>query len=129
MFRPQDIDKYNQDVAAWTKDTKNAALAELDKHGVVHSPKSKSPVPLRKALKTALRKNGGVTNRISFKIPRHAVFLHKGVGRGTTASQAGSTNRKAKPFLNPPIEQNIGKLAELVADHQGTMIVNALMIK
>lgn len=129
MFRPEDVDKYNQDVSTWTKETKDAALTELDKLGVVHSPKSKSPVPLRKALKTAMRKQAGVTNRISFKIPRHAVFLHKGVGRGTSISQAGTTNRKKKPFLNPPIEQNIGKLTEIVADHQGTMIVNALMIK
>jgi hypothetical protein len=127
MFRPQDIDAYNKDISEWTKETYGEALDELDRLGVVHSEKSKSPIPLRKAFKTSIRKNAGVANRISFKIPRHAVFVHKGVGRGAKAGQA--SNRKAKPFLNPPIEKNMGKLSDTVADHQGTMIVNALMIK
>ena len=127
MFRPEDIDAYNKDISEWTKETHADALEELDKLGVVHSPKSKSPVPLRQAFKTSIRKNAGVANRISFKVPRHAIFLHKGVGRGAKAGQ--TSNRKAKPFLNPPIEKNLGKLADTVADHQGNMIVNALMIK
>lgn len=129
MFRPQDVDAYNQEVSNWTKDTRQQAINELDALGVVHRPESRSPIPLRKALRTVVRKNVGVASRISFKIPRHAVFLHKGVGRGTKASQVGNTSRKAKPFLNPPIEKNLDKLAAIVADHQGTMVVNALMIK
>lgn len=129
MFRPEDVESYNSDVANWTKETLDAARNELDALGVVHSKKSKSPIPLKKALKTSLRKNAGVVDRISFKIPRYAVFLHKGVGRGTTISQVGTTNRKAKPFLNPPIEHNINKLVDIAADHQGTLVVNAIMIK
>lgn len=129
MFRPEDIDAYNNAVGDWTSDTKGQVISEMDALGIVHSEKSKSKVPAKKALRTALRKNAGVTNRISFKIPRHMVFVHKGVGRGTRISQVGTTKRKPKPFLNPVIEKNIGKLAEVVADHQGTMVVNALMIK
>jgi hypothetical protein len=129
MFRPEDVDAYNKDVSGWTKDTKAAVVSEMNALGIVHSENSKSPVSAQKALRTAIRKDAGVTNRVSFKIPRHMVFVHKGVGRGTRISQVGSTKRKPKPFLNPVIEKNIGKLGDIVADHQGTMIVNALMIK
>lgn len=129
MFRPEDIDAYNAAVGDWTADAKSQVIAEMDALGIVHSEKSKSPVAAKKPLRTSLRKNAGVTNRISFKIPRHMVFVHKGVGRGTKISQVGTTNRKPKPFLNPVIEKNIGKLVDVVADHQGTMVVNALMIK
>jgi hypothetical protein len=57
------------------------------------------------------------------------VFVHKGVGRGTKISQVGSTKRKAKPWLNPIIDRNLDRLADIVADHHGTLIVNALMIR
>ena len=129
MFRPEDVDAYNKDVNGWTKSTHLQALAKMDQYGITHSEKSRSPVPLRKALKTVHRKNAGVINRISFRLPRHGIFRHKGVGRGTKISQVGSTKRQPADFLNDPLEKNIGKLSELVADHQGTMVVNALMIK
>lgn len=129
MFRPEDMDKFNTDVKAWAGDTRQKAINELDALGVQASGVSKSPIPLRKALRAVVAKKDGITNRISFRIPRHAVFLHKGVGRGTTIAQVGSTKRKAKPWLNPPIENNLDKLADIVADHQGNMIVNALIIK
>jgi hypothetical protein len=101
----------------------------MDALGIVHRSYSTSPVPAKKALRTGLRKKYGIVNRIGFRIPRHMVFVHKGVGRGTKISQAGSTNRKVKPFLNPVIDRNLDQLATIVADHGGTLIVNALMIR
>lgn len=129
MFRPEDLDRFNTDVKGWANDTRDEAIKELDALGVQASSLSRSPIPLRRALRAAVFLKSGVTNKISFKIPRHAVFLHKGVGRGTTISQVGSTKRRAKAFLNPPIEKNIDKLSTIVADHHGTMIVNAIIIK
>ncbi|MEP7375533.1 MAG: hypothetical protein ABI675_19465 [Chitinophagaceae bacterium] len=129
MFRPEDLDKLNADVKAWAKDTKDKAINELDALGVQASSQSKSPIPLRRALRTVVTRKDGITNRISFKIPRYAIFLHKGVGRGTKISEAGSGKRVAKQFLNPPIENNLDKLADIVADNHGTLIVNALTIR
>jgi len=128
-FRPTDIDSFNNDVGDWTRDTKSQVVDEMNSLGIIHRPGSTSPVPAQRALKTGLRKNAGITNRISFKFPRHLVFVHKGVGRGTTIGQVGSTSRKPKPFLNPVIDRNLDKLTGIVADHHGTLIVNALMIR
>jgi hypothetical protein len=129
MFRAEDIDSFNGDVGRWAKGTKEAAVAEMNALGIVHLENSKSPVPAQQALKTSQRKNAGITNRVSFKMPRHMVFVHKGVGRGTKISQVGSTGRKAKPWFNPVIEKALPNLADIVADHSGTMVLNAVIIK
>lgn len=128
-FLPEDMDAFNSDVSKWTKDAKADVIAEMNSLGIVHRENSKSPVPAQQALKASQYKNAGVVNKISFRMPRHLVFVHKGVGRGTKISQVGSTNRVAKPWFNPVIEKKIDELVDIVADHQGAMVLNAIMIK
>ncbi|MGN6293765.1 MAG: hypothetical protein ACTHMV_13560 [Chitinophagaceae bacterium] len=129
MFSSEDMDKFNTAVADWAKSTKRDVIAEMDALGIQASSQSKSPIPLRKALRSSVRKQGGIASRITFKFPRYAVFRHKGVGRGTKISEVGTTARRPAPFLNPVIDKNLDELVDLVADHQGTLIVNALMIR
>jgi hypothetical protein len=128
-FLPEDMDAFNTDVNKWTKDTKSEVVSEIGSLGIVHQENSKSPVPAQKAIKTSQRKNAGLVNRISFRMPRHMVFVHKGVGRGTKITDVGSTKRVAKPWFNPVIERKIDELVDIVADHQGAMVLNAIMIK
>jgi hypothetical protein len=129
MFRPEDIDAFNSEVGKWAKDSRVDIVNEIKSLGILHHEYSKSPVPAERALRMSLRNKVGVVNRIGFKMPRHMVFVHKGVGRGTKISQVGSTKRVPKPWFNPVIERNLPKLVDIVADHQGTMILNAVMIK
>jgi hypothetical protein len=128
-FLPEDMDAFNSDVNKWTKETKSEVVSEIGALGIVHRENSKSPVAAQKALKTSQRKNAGLINRISFRMPRHMVFVHKGVGRGTKITDVGSTNRVAKPWFNPVIEKKLDELVDIVADHQGAMVLNAIMIK
>jgi hypothetical protein len=128
-FLPEDIDAFNTDVSKWTKDAKAEVISEIDALGIVHRENSTSPVPAKQAIKTSQGKKAGVVNKISFRMPRHMVFVHKGVGRGTKITQVGTTNRTAKPWFNPVIEKNLDNLVDIVADHQGTMVLNAIMIK
>lgn len=129
MFQPNDIEAFNKDVRDWTKQTRQDAVSAMSALGIMHSEKSRSPIPLRETLKTNITKQAGLPSRIRFRMPRHAVFVHKGVGRGTPIDRVGQTGRKPKPFLNPAIEKNIGRLVDIVADNQGTMIVNAITVK
>jgi hypothetical protein len=129
MFRPEDIDEFNKEVGQWGKGSKTDLVQEMNSLGIVHRENSNSPVSAQKALKMAVRNKAGVASKISFKMPRHMVFVHKGVGRGTKITDVGSTNRKAKPWFNPVIEKNLPELVDIVADNQGTMVLNAVMIK
>lgn len=129
MFRPEDIDEFNKEVGQWGKGSKTDLVQEMNSLGIVHREDSKSPVPAQKALKMSVRNKGGVASKISFKMPRHMVFVHKGVGRGTKITDVGSTGRKAKHWYNPVIEKNLPELVDIVADNQGTMVLNAVMIK
>ena len=106
MFEPTDIEQYNSDVKDWTAD-------------------SKSPQPLQKALRDKTNIKFGLVSSISYSFPRHAVFLVKGVSRGH-----GKNNpRQIKDWFNKPIDQQVDKLSDIAADHQGNMVVNALRIK
>jgi hypothetical protein len=129
MFRPEDIDAFNKDVATWRKNTLTLIKREIDAQNIIHRSYSPSEIAAAKALRASVIKNAGVANKIRFRMPRHMVFVSKGVGRGTKISQVGSTNRKAKPWFNPVIEKELSKLTDTVADHHGALILNAIMIK
>jgi hypothetical protein len=68
----------------------------------------------------------GIPTKVSFKFPQHMVFVHKGVGKGTPIAKAGTGTRKAKEWFEPPIERNIDKLGDIVAEELGESIVNNL---
>jgi hypothetical protein len=125
MFEQRDIDNLNEDISNWNDKNKNDILNEMDVLGIKHSSFSPNKTPLRKALKSKLRKRFDLINKISYSMPRSAVFLHKGVSRGH-----GKDNpRQAKEWFNPVVDKNIDDLAERVADGQGNLVVNALKIK
>ncbi len=71
----------------------------------------------------------GIVNRIRITFKKTGVFRHKGVGRGTKASQAGTTNRQAAEWFNPVIEAHTDELVEKVADELVDITINNLNIK
>lgn len=120
----KDIEAMNDGIAAWTAKNKADILKEMDALDIKHSPNSPNKIPLRRALQTALSKQAGLINKISFKMPRSAIFLHKGVSRGH-----GKDNpRKAKEWYNPPTDKNIDALADIVAEAGGNIIINNIDI-
>lgn len=112
--------KLNDDVSKWRKDTESKLKESMDAAGIKHSDKSKSPVAARDALKSAQAKKFGVVNRISFKFPRHLVFVEKGVGRGHPISNP----REAKPWFNKIVEDQMESLADIVAENTADKVVS-----
>lgn len=129
MSTQSDIDGFNRKVTQWAEDTQKDVRAELDALRVVHAKYSRSPVSFKKALKAKLRLRSGEVSSIGISFPRHGVFVHKGVGKGTPVSRIGTTKRKAKPFLNPVLDKNLVRLSEIAADHMGNITVNSIKIK
>jgi hypothetical protein len=117
-------DDMNGEIARWSDNTRRDLIGQLDSLGVQHSDHSPNKVPLRQALKRTLRKRFDAIDRISYQMPRSAIFLHKGVSRGH-----GKDNpRKAKEWYAPVIDKNIDSLSAIVAEGQGNMIVNQFTI-
>lgn len=124
-------DKLNGKVKSWQLSARRQLVGMFDKLGIKHrsnSPSSKASV---KSISTRSKKRYGAVERISFKFPRHMVFVHKGVGRGTKAAEAGSTKskRKAKEWYNPVMDEQVPKLADTVAEEYGDLSVNAIQIQ
>lgn len=97
----------------------------MDALGIKHYKYSKNKVPLRRALKDKLKKRFDLVNKISYSMPRSAVFLHKGVSRG----HGKSNPREAKEWFNPVVDKNLDTLADIVADGQGDLVINSINIK
>jgi len=117
-------EEMNSEITRWSDATKRDLIGQLDSLGVKHYAYSPNPEPLRTALKRKLRKQFGVIDRISYNMPRSAIFLHKGVSRGH-----GKDNpRKAKEWYAPVVDKNIDQLADIVAEGQGNMILNNFTI-
>jgi len=125
MFNPEDIDQFNDKIKNWDDTIKAEVKGQIDKLGIRTYSYSQNPVPLRNAFRSRLRKEFDLINKISYSMPRSAVFLHKGVSRGHDKNNP----RKAKEWFQPVVDKNIDSLADIVSNGQGDLVVNALKIK
>lgn len=119
----------NADIRAWGKETTGLLKNAFDYLNIEHVQRSPSPSASVNALRNTFGQYHGVINRVSFRFPKHLVFVHKGVGKGVPAGFSGSTTRKPKPWFNPVVEYDIDRLADIVAENQGDMIVENLTIR
>lgn len=125
MFEQKDLDDLNENIAGWKERNDKDLMNEIDVLGIQHSKYSPNKVPLRRAVKSRLSQKFGLTNKISYSMPRSAVFLHKGVSRHHTKNNP----RTAKEWYAPVIDRNIDELGDIVAEGQGTLVINALQIR
>lgn len=123
-------DKLNALINDKVKVSIQTLKAEQKKLGIKHGNEG---ISLEQSLNSRTSKTAGVISRIRYRFKKSGVFVHKGVGRGTKASQVGSTNRKPKEWFNPIIEQVADEIVEAVADHYADecfeVIINKLKIK
>lgn len=125
MFNQNDIENLNIKIENWDDRNKAEIKSTIDSLAIKRYAYSQNPLPLIKAFKSRLKKKYDVVNTISYSMPRSAVFLHKGVSRGH-----GKNNpRQKKEWFQPVLDKNFDELAEIVADGQGDLVVNALSIK
>lgn len=126
---PVNYDTANERIEKKALEMESQMKEQMISLGIRHVSYSPSPKAAIKSLKTSFRKAIGLISRISFKIPKHMIYVHKGVGKGTPIEMAGTTNRKAKPWFDPVVENNIEELADIVAEETGNAIVNNLLIR
>jgi hypothetical protein len=124
-----DFTHANTRISDWAKKRVPELKQQINALGIQHVSRSPSKTASASMLKNTLRKKDGLINRIGYSIPRHMIYVHKGVGRGTKINQVGTTNRKAKPWYNPVIDKNIDELADIVAEEVGGAVINNLLIK
>jgi hypothetical protein len=122
-------DQANARIVGWSGDTLVKLRSEINTLGIRHAANSRSPKAAEKSLVARTPKRSGLIERVSYIMPRHMIYVHKGVGRGTRISEIGNTNRKAKPWFNPVIEANIDGLADIVAEEMGSAIINNILIR
>jgi hypothetical protein len=119
------IDQMNDEIEQWDKGTIGDLRAKIRDLNIKHVKRSPNKIALSKALRSKLRQRAGITDRISYSMPRSAIFLHKGVSKGHPISNP----RTAKPWYGPVVEKNLDKLADIVANGSGNLIINNINIK
>lgn len=67
----------------------------------------------------------GEIDLVSFRFPIHGIYTHHGVSRGHPATN----KRKQTEWLNPIMDTDIEKFADIVARHYGDASLNATRIK
>lgn len=77
-------------------------------------------------LRDSFGKKFGTIERISYRFNRYLVFVHKGVGKGR---KIGSGKERPKPWLNPVLDAEVPKLADIVAGFKADQAVNSIQIK
>src|SRR4051812_45354218 len=110
-----DYEEINAKIRQETKACNDKLKSKIRELNMKHISTPENNEPLTK-ISTSFANQVGVITRIRFKFKRSGVFVHKGVGRGTKASQVGSTKRVAKEWFNPVAEAFADHLTEELAD-------------
>jgi len=80
---------------------------------------------LKRSLFIKFGKVEGEIDLISFKFPIHGIYAHHGVGKGHPASN----KRDKMEWLNPVIDADIDRFANIVARHYADATLNATRLK
>ncbi len=124
-----DIPYDNDQIIAWQDKTFANLKAEISALGIKHRPASPSPKALQNSLTKKIRKKAGMIDKISYGMPRSAIFRHKGVGKGTPIDKVGTTTRRPARWYSNPVERNFPELQQIVAENDCTYVLNNLSIK
>jgi hypothetical protein len=102
------------------------------------------------SLRSSTSKSYGEIDRGGFKFERYLIFAHKGAGKGQGGSKGSqwydphgvlkSTNplslgkmntgsRRAEEWLNPVLDDEVPKLADIVADFKANAVIKQIQIK
>lgn len=119
----------NGKILAWHEKNFNSLKSEMDALGIKHEKRSPSPKALRNAITKKYRTRNGIIDKLSYGMPRSAIYVHKGVGKDTPIAKQGTTARKAKRWYSNPLDRNLPDLQEIVADADASYVLNNLTIK
>ncbi len=113
---------------------KKGTVQRKSKGGAVHDEEK-----LKDSIRQRLYKKHGITEGVGFRIERHGVFVHKGVGRGykmvngmvQRIAKNPPTGRTRRPvdWFNVVIEQSVPELADKIAQVNADAAVNAARMR
>jgi hypothetical protein len=102
------------------------------------------------SLKFTTRSHFGVIDQGGFSFERHLIFMHKGAGKGKggakgskwydphgqikttnplSLNKMNTGNRHEEPWLNPVLDEDVPKLADIVAGFKADLAVKQIQIK
>lgn len=123
-------EELNQDVKNWSKETLGKLKAMLQMLGI------RDTGELLKSLKGKVGFDFGVANRISFGLKIQGIWVEKGVGKGypiesvkgngVIIQAAGKKGRVPKPWFNPVLNEQLPRLADMVAEKYGDITLSNL---
>lgn len=149
---PQEIsqEEYNKRVTEW------GSTVGVKLRASIRMLMSDGKGKLLKSLRLKTAKWYGEVDKLAYHFERHGVFAHKGVGRGyhmegsrvvrgrgkLLNDKKADVNQRLKQFVlrsadvkrhadewfNPIVQQNIDKLADMVAEMNADRVVNATKI-
>lgn len=146
------LDRYNDRIRMWTRDTINRMQARAGAYAIQHrsdSPSKSASIP---KLKDKYRMQDGGINQTSIRFPRQLIWTHKGAGKGrggtkgskwtdkygqtkttreSSKGKMGTGGRVEKPFFNDVLDapDGVEELATIVAEETGDAIMNQMFIK
>lgn len=127
----QNFEILNQKVQQWSAETAALITSRISGLGIIDTGK------LLGSIKGRIRYESGVSERVSYPFPRYGIFIAKGVGKGwpiesvkgngAIIAAAGRKARAAKDWFNPVLDQQVPKLADLVAEHGADVVVKGIL--
>ena len=115
----------NEEIKAWGRRNRSLLKSSQKSAGI-----NKYTGALGRYVQDKYRSRFNKIDMVGFRMPRHGVFVEKGVGRGHPISSVGAKlGRKAKPWFNPVLDAQVPKLANIAAKHGADIIAKTIFIR
>jgi len=83
--------------------------------------------PLAKSVRSIFRKQSGDIEGVSFRFPRHGIFLERGVGKHRPVNSAAA-NKAAKPWISTTLPSATEQLADILAKEYADLVAEDVQI-
>lgn len=139
-----DIQRYNQAVKDWGRDTQGQLRSSINGLGV------RATGTLLRSVNAKFGQRFGQVNYVGLRFARYGVFVEKGASRGHGGAKGskwrtaqgklkrtnpksmgamGTGGRSARPWFNPVIGDAVDRLADLVVNFIADASLNTIQIK
>lgn len=119
------VDGLNKVARTWAKTTRQKLLFELARLNI------KDKQRLMRSLRSRVKLRFGQAEAVAFNFVAHGIYVAKGVGRGTSIDQAGTSASKRTPreWYNPVLDLEVEKLADILIELYGDEFLDNIKIQ
>jgi hypothetical protein len=121
------LEAMDKEIRSWARLTRKDLLFRLASLNLEERLRLEGEKPLKKSVRSIVRKKQGDIDSVAFGFIRHGIFLEHGVGRGRPVNSPQAI-AAAKPWLDVVLPKATQELANIIEEKYADLIESELRL-